>query len=346
MIYNFIENKCISEINIYDDSFDEYDFLSDILKNKLLIFFNEDPGIKINYDILYNNILYLHKTVKLKYLVMDVSYTAGEWINYCFANDDMEKLKIILSQSSDHILSSRESYDFLLKLYEYNRNLNKPAEKPMEIVGINPEINKTLTSEYINYLFDLYNNKKKSGIINSAYNYNKDDEYEYYKNMRNSLTSNETAYREYFNNKLYTFKMALNNYFSDERDINEVRAENLVNIYNKSRECYFGQLGDISFIDIMKKTSINISGKIFSMPYFYENCSSSDENIYRHNFNIPNCDEPRVYLINNKILKYFETYREFIYKINKAEYITYDKNHGDKYIILANSSAVTKFESE
>lgn len=348
LIYNIAKDYTTENMNIFDDDYSEYDFLEKPLKKVSIFYADENSGIKVNYEMFYNNLRYCSKYYKVKYIVTDLSYAESLWLNYYMSEDNAHELiKNQLETSATLHHSSQDLLDLLLNIMTLNDSLDD--KEKMEIVGINAEKSTKLTTEYINYIFEQFSNKRKPSEIYNVYNFNAENELDYYQNMYNSLISNERIYKEYFVDKYFMFYMLLRNYFTayGNVDIAQICVTNFMDINtNNIRMNYYVQLPEeLNFYETLIENHPNYSDEMFNMKYVYDNCRSIyGQNISQYPFNLYKTNEPQVFLLDNSILKYFEKYRRFVYKINNKNYNSYNTEFGDKYIIFSNSPPMTLLE--
>ena len=322
MIYKFVKDFSVSETDITDEK--SHEFLTQSYKTNLIYIYGEFPGVSSNYYILWENVKYLQNQYGLKYIIFDGSYAAGMWLNMYLKDQSVD---------IGGIINSAEFMNLIAEIIEYNEGLMDRDK--LEFVGINPDESGELSIKYINYVFSSLITKRKPQIIAEVYNFDNRDLKEYCQNMYNSLLENERIYKEYFIDKYFPLYMTLRNYLYDN-DRNVIRAENLTGIFNHNlRARYYGQLADISFIDSLKDRN-----NIFLSQLIYDNCESIYDGFEQYPYSLDDSNKPKVYILNNWILKYFEKYRAFVYKINNRPYESYDTTLGAKYIILTNSPAV------
>ena len=317
MIYKAVKNFSVAEMD-----YSSQDFLEKAYKTNLIYIYKEFPGVSLNYDVLLENVKHLQSRFGLKYIIYDITYTESLWLNMYLKDQSVDV---------GDIVTNRELMNFIMKIIEYNEFL--PERDKLEFVGINMDESKELSVKYIDYVFDYFSMKRKPQIINNVHNFTKRDLNVYYQNMYNSLLENERLYKEYFIDKYFSLYMTLRNYLNNSENI---RAENLSEIFaHNLRARYYGQLADISFIDTLKDKN-----NIFLSQFIYDNCESIYDDFVQYPFDLNDSGEPKVYILNNWILKYFEKYRAFVYKINNEPYESYDTTLGSKYIILTNSPAI------
>jgi len=336
-VYNLVKDYSAKEIDIYDDEFSEYDNIDVMLKNNVIFCVTEHAGVKVNYDILRNNIVFFQKNYNLKYLVTDLSYSEALWINQYIIQDAP-------AEALSEILMPEELMEIFLDIKQINLRLNDKAK--IEVIGINSEKSADMPAAYINYLFEQFADKRKPGVINDAVNFDDENEIQYYRNMYNSLLSNERLYREYFVDKYFPFYMTLRNYMKSVDNVDNalICLNNFIDIFNYNiRAKYYIQLPwDLRLYENLSLEYPNIADEIFSMTLFYDDCDSIySEEFYQYPFDLHNDGTPKNYILNNKIFKHFEKHRRLVHKINNRPYESYDTELGDEYLILTNSPAVT-----
>ena len=340
-IYNLAKKYSSEDIDIYDDDFSEYDNISVMLKNNAIFCVSEHAGVKVNYDILRNNIVFFQKNYNMKYLVTDLSYTEALWINQYLTEDDP-------AESLRDILASEELLNLFLDIKGINDKLNDKTK--IEIIGINSEKSADIPAAYIDYLFRQFADKRKPAVISEAVNFDEEHEIQYFQNMYNSLLSNERLYREYFVDKYFPFYMVLRNYIksAENADKNLICLNNFVDIFNSNiRAKYYIQLPEeLALYENLSVEYPKIADEIFYMTLFYDNCDSVyDNEFYQYPFGLAEDDTPRNFVLNNKVFKYFEHYRRFVHEINNKPCESYDTELGDEYFIFANSPPVTLMEA-
>lgn len=324
-----MKNILSYNIDIYDDDYSEFNKFEKILKKPSIYFVEDSPAKIVNYDIFINNIKYLYKSNNIKYIVTEFSYSEALWINYLMNDENFTDLiKPILYSYENSYLNSHEYYNLLSFIKNYNDSFR---ENKIEIIGINPEKSITFAANYINHLFDQFINKRRPNEINQAFNFIADNELDYYQNMYNSLLSNERIYREYFVNQFFSFNLLLKNIVNTN---NSIYIDNFVDIYNQNiRVKYYLQLPDnMKFYEKITQEYPQFMNEIAYIKLFYD-----DENFMNDN-------TQNVFILNNKVFKYFEKHKRFVYDLNNRHYESYNTDYGDNYIIATNSQTITPME--
>ena len=325
MVYDIVKRNSAKNLDIYDESFDEYENIEKLLKKDTIFCVNEHAGVKVNYDILRNNTTFFYEKFNMKYIVVDLSYAEALWVNhYMNEENPTERFTNVLKAN----IKSQDLFDFI----------NEIKGKKIEIIGINTEKSSEMPVSYIEFLFEQFENKRKPAVINEAVNFAGENETDHYRNMYESLLNNERLYKEYFVDKYFSFYMVLKNYINsiDNADQVEVCIDNFADIFNANiRAKYYVQLPkEINLYENMLHKYPEIANQIFDLTIFYDNC---DGDFYQYPFNLYTDDTPQNFILNNKFFKYFEKHRQFVYKINNKNYESYNTEHGDDYFIFANS---------
>jgi len=218
---NYIKkNSRDLKLNDINDNID-LDLIWEDIKNKSIIFTNENHGIKENIDIQYKFINYLMDNWDLKYFLMESGYAVGVILNEYLQSGDEKLLDDIFENGILEKENTEEAKEFMKKLYLKNKDL--PEDKKLIIVGL--DVMEGV--EGVNYYFKnmlvkhkempkeqlekmkkiLQHSELERTIVEKSSEFLKTIE-----NLEEDLEENEDVYVKYLGNEeLFDLKLIVNN---------------------------------------------------------------------------------------------------------------------------------------
>lgn len=330
--YSYIYNAGLQlntrMVDIYDDEFDEYLFFNKQLNKNMVFLIESEPDSADKSIFFVDYIKYLNKENKIKYIFDEIGYAAGQLINLYLQTGDETFLNRVFESAPDSDIYTLYRRLYYIKLYEYNSIL--PQSDRISLFGIDTETaEKKHSLIYLDYLLNIIRGKSMPMKINDILFANRDNVDMYFDNIKISLEQNEALYKELFVENYYFFNLLIENYFTDKSDYNirlQRMAVNFIKIYDRNiRGKYLGVFSDTIFIEKIHSIYDNVQNRII---------------VYKmHNYLLfDDIDKyGKIYTVNNKILKYFVNYREFVYKIN-GQTITNSLKYNDDAILVLNTN--------
>lgn len=297
-------------VDVNDDEYNEYLFFKKQLNKNMVYLIKDKPDSELIVAFYIDYIKYLNKETGIKYILDEIGFSAGQIINLYLQTGDESFLNQVFESADDLDTYSLYRKSYYKKLYEYNITL--PETDRINLYGIDTETHERSHSIlYMDYLIKKIQNKSIPMKINSILNGIRYDTDVYFNNVKKSLEQNNALYKELFVEDYFNFSMLVDNYFTDRSDYNtrlQKMAVNFIKIYDKNiRGKYFGVFSDTNFIEKMLTIYNGTNNRITVLEI---------QNTLLFN----DADKTgKIFTVNNKYLKYFIKYREFVYKINGQE---------------------------
>lgn len=327
-IYDFAKKINTRSVEVNDET-EEYVYFNNQLSKNMVFLLKNSPKTQKEILFIIDYIKYLNKETGIKYIFDEVGFSAGQMINIYLQTGDETFLDQIFASAGDNETYSDLRRFYYKKLYEYNVSLPETAR--LKLFGIDTEFtDKSHSLLYFEYLTGKVHNKIVPAKIGNILNGNRNDSDIYFNNLKKSLDQNEALYKELFVEDYFNFSCLVDNYFTDKSDNNirqQIMAVNFVKIYNKNlRGKYFGVFADTGFIEKIFSIYENVYNKISVLKVWHE--------LWFDNID----KKGDIFAVNNKYLKYFIKYREFVYKINGREATDfYDRNNDTFFIVNENT---------
>jgi len=251
-------------IDINDSAFTTLDLFNKATKDYNVFFIGEEHAIARNYDIQ----LYLLKNFVEKYDLKCILYEAGfadsQFVNRFLKTGDTSILNKMFEKYRGTEGYTKEHYEHLLRIYEYNRTL--PEDKKLFFAGIDIQHQK-ITG--VHYILSLLPDKEPSESIRGAIekliklkntnisDWTRDTLKTAIFSVFDGMNDNEEGFCNFFGNEYFEFKLAcegiiqsydcysngfLTGEFHKKRE--EYIYKNFVSIYNHHKhDIYWGAWG-------------------------------------------------------------------------------------------------------
>ncbi len=129
-------DKNSSELNASYNSKDYNKFISDLNKNEVFLA-GEMHGIKENYTLRLNLLMYLNENAGVKYYLAEMGYSSSFYLNKYLSTGDEKYLFLVTNSIVGSYDYSVEDVQFWRNLYRYNILL--PKKNRIRIVGLDLE---------------------------------------------------------------------------------------------------------------------------------------------------------------------------------------------------------------
>ena len=182
-----------------------------------IIFTGEAHGISNNYKIKTELIKYLTEYWNLKYIISELGFAEGEYLNLYFQTGDEKYLTNFISDSEGLPSFTYEEYNYYKNIYSYNSTLGD--DKKLRIIGIDAEKNLKTAFRYIDYMFkDSANKPNVIEIISQMANsddYSKTSIWEKHSEEINTIISdfeeNKEIYKDTLAKQYEEYSFIINN---------------------------------------------------------------------------------------------------------------------------------------
>lgn len=302
-INNFLEQNYASvDINKenYGNGFSIMD--SDIDKSKIILA-GEAHAISANYKLRLALLKHLNQKDNVRYLLAETGYSSSCYINDYLKSGDEAKLKLVYNNLEGTSNWNKESYNFWIKLRNYNLTLIESQR--IKVIGIDIEHQTTTACEYLDSILPNNDPPKEIQLTieKFTYSYNlKDGDAvaKAVKDLQSDINATPTIYNKYLGSNYFDFSIvvdniinALNVYASNGENSNKIRE---LSIYSNFKRIYshfpvgkyFGQFGmnhvyqktcssfmgtQTRFAMYLNSGDSPVNGKVLSIAYGYENCT-------------------------------------------------------------------------
>ncbi len=202
-----------SEIDIEDHiQFDDLAILDDELQNKHIFLTGEVHGIKANADLHMKFLKYFKEKTNFKYYLSELSYSNAYFLNKYMETGDVKILEDIFKELKGSYSWNKDSFNFWIDLYEYNKNFNEDSK--IQIIGIDLELQPATSYAYfvdilpeedppieIKRMVDKIistNNRLMNTGFAASYSTSRD--------LEKDRLAKESIYRKYFGENYFGFK--------------------------------------------------------------------------------------------------------------------------------------------
>jgi len=254
----------------YNKDFVDLEGFENYITEDSIVFIGEFHGVKDNFTIRKEMIMFLNENSNLKYLLFEISPADAYRLNEYLSNGDITILDSWFKEKKGTPAWTSEYYNFFTWLRDYHTS---NGDKFI-IVGCDVQHQKDVT---VNILLELLSKYKPTDMMKNQIlglqNYeviNEEDKYIFYNQFLEEIENNKEEYNEIFNEDYYTiysiFKSIVRGYeaYEDKQsDCNmfynirdKFMYENL-KLFNEFAEkgVYFGQFG---YLHTLQKADDNI----------------------------------------------------------------------------------------
>lgn len=276
-----------------------------LVNNATIILTGENHGTVLNTQLNLAFIKYLNTEYNVRNVLLELGYSTSKYFQNYLSTGDISIVQHVFDYLEGTIYYSKEQYQFWQDVYEYNSAL--PSENKLRIIGIDVE-HQYITA--ITYLESIIPEEDPPQEISSffsslkdiveEFNYDRDYIKTFSRDFKNSLTNNYNTYAGYLGNeKVVDYEIVLkgmdaaftwyDNYQGDNVDGYNFRENYMYNQFKifagiYSGEKFYGQfgvnhilqqnLGGVDWLASQMNFNNAYSGKVLSIPYFYQFCSA------------------------------------------------------------------------
>lgn len=281
----------VNQLGIFDGDIDKYEiFLT-----------GEAHSVAINYGLQLEFLKYFNEKAGARYLLSEIGYSSGAYINRYLETGNEENLKIIFDNLMGTAAWNRENYEFYKKLREYNMSL--PDNRKIKVIGIDIEHQ---AGSVLKYLFSILPAEAPPVEIEERVEklrsmkgkpISEEDLKNIAMDIQRDIEENEESYRNYLGGDFFDFSIVVDNVinrysaYEDDSKFNQIREESIYSnftrvydYYPKSK--YYGQwgmehvyqktcdsyMGEQDRIAMYINNSESLKGKVLSIAYGYEDC--------------------------------------------------------------------------
>lgn len=239
------------------DNFDDFAILNDELLSHDVFFTGESHAVKFNYDLRFKFLKYLNQNADVKYYFAEIGYGSGVLLNKYLVTGDETLLKDIYKNLVLTPANTQDSYDFWVKLYNYNKSL--PQDKKITVIGMDLEHQSNSEWQALMYLLPKENTPNDiSPFINPIRTVNvvknSEKNIKIFEKLQQNIISNEAKYIAYLGDNYFDFKMIVENMLNTFKSLEvntldyKIREEaiysNFTKVYNHfPKHKYYGQWG-------------------------------------------------------------------------------------------------------
>ncbi len=182
-----------------------------------IIFTGDTHGISNSYKVKTELIKYLTENWNLKYIISELGFAEGEYLNLYFQTGDEKYLTNFISDSKGLSSFTYEEYNYYKNIYAYNSTLSD--DKKLRIIGVDAEKNLKTAFRYIDYIFkDSANKPNVMKIISQLANtddYSNTNIWEKHSEEINTIISdfeeNQEIYKDIFAKQYQEYYFIINN---------------------------------------------------------------------------------------------------------------------------------------
>lgn len=322
-------------------------------RNDVLFLNRRLEGNAIDYEELRMNAVYLNKYYKLKYIVLDCGYADGQLLNHFLNQGNPEKCReLVLTFDCEH-LRCEEFFNFL----EFVSSYNEEATEPLVFLGVAPQTNADTAAIYATMIIRSVTERYPSTDIVSAVSRGRKDAHDYLENLKKSIEKYPNKYKHLLVENYFEFTHTVNSYINKEELPNQssrdlISADNFAELLSRHiRAKYLIQYSRPTF-----------KARIYTLRPDMKNRSAGYTVRYKNGFgtrygapitfSMPdeiklNPDgEPCIIFWDDRFMRYFESYRRFVYNVNRrppGRYLSSDDGaEGGAFMILADSPPLTE----
>lgn len=264
--------KYSTNLNLDDvNDFSGLELINEELKDKEIIFTNEEHGAKENSFLNWKFLMYLVKNHGVNYLIIENSYADSQMLNEYLSTGDEKFLQDFFQVWSSKT-ATKEAFEMYKQLYQYNKDV--PEEKKVKVIGIDLDYNRLGDIDYLKKLLsNVQTLPEEFGYLNESLNkleetsvnlMNGKSEKENFAaivevttSIEKDIEKNKELYEEAFKDKFFDFSHIIKNIkdttiipkphldlvdYYNKRD--KVMYENFKKIYNHlPKGKYYGQFG-------------------------------------------------------------------------------------------------------
>lgn len=311
-------------------------------KNDLLFICPMSEGYAANYDFALDNTAYLAENAELRYVVLDLSYSAGELINL-----DLDGVRIGLGEVcaaySGETFASVEFANFIEGLRSLNRKMSSNMQ--LRVLGVGPEDRPELTAAYVRY---LCSNVTGGGLpplferLREGDYENKDGDKSLLHDLHNAFGNSEPLMKSALLDNFFTCRLAVNNYFAAkvEYDRTALMAESFNTVFRHNRRavyCMYTSVPEYASVFISENPDMN---RRYSRAAIYcAGCEAKEDLVFNHE--LDDFDEG-MYVLINSIYRHFDKYGAFVSKLAHQEAETLGDD-SRRVLVMVRSEHVTDY---
>lgn len=286
------------------DDFNSLTALPDsLIKNSLIILTGENHGVIANTQLKLAFLKYLNSEYGVRNIILELGYSTAKYFQEYISGGDISILQHVFDYLEGTIYYSKEQYRYWQDVKTFNSTL--PENGKLRLFGIDVEHQYTTAITYLESHIPEQNPPQEifyyftelKNIVDQM-NYDRSYIKSFCRDFINDLTNNYDIYSSYLGNeKIIDFELILRGIdaaftWYDEYEDNysagyNFRDNYMFSVFKISANSYegekfFGQLGinhilqqnlnGVNWFAALLNSDIKYTTKIFSIPYFYQNC--------------------------------------------------------------------------
>jgi hypothetical protein len=250
----------------------------------------EAHGIKGNYMMMTYFTKFFIEQAGVKYILLEVAYSAGELLNKYFEEGNEIYLEEAIEGMKGSGAYNVEYKEYFKDIYAYNKSLDK--DKKIKFIGIDVEHNKVAGIRILqSLLVETETPTEIEEVIEQIINYinRGNTQRNLFKQWETSLEKDKEIYKIYLGKDYFTFERIIINLAVNEKDSYDREAA-IINNFNAAYEYfpygkYFGQLGMFHtflaevhenmakpFAAVLNDEHKALNNKVLSIGYYYSDC--------------------------------------------------------------------------
>lgn len=281
----------------FNSPYTEMESMNEELKKYSVFLTGELHGTKMNYKMQRYYLKYFVEQHNVRYLLLEIGFAEGELLNRYLSTGNDKLLREIIGELYGSLAYNQDTYQYYKNVYLMNEKL--PKEKKIRIVGIDAENQRPIAARYVKTIVPKGNAPEaiadmvaKLRKAEKYINYNGDRAF--CESLAQSIKDHQKDYEAFFGDNYFYLAMLSKNLLETTTNLTQREAAIISNFNTLSLHLpkgkYYGQLGMAhiakgkvryddgggklieTFADSINKHHPQHKGRVFSMPYFYNNC--------------------------------------------------------------------------